>query len=148
MSRNKTSLDPKAIQERIDEVRHYIRLADFVTVEPVDLIRYFDGEAPSGDITTLDDVLESDWLLIHELVELSELKKAGLEISIDLLTSNVTEVEHAHMLATEIELEAAAQANDKEYIRKRLESVRYWLEDILPELRPRVIAILEKYRDI
>ncbi|NIW11222.1 MAG: hypothetical protein GWN33_12220, partial [Gammaproteobacteria bacterium] len=38
------------------------------------------GEIFSEDITTLRDVLGNEYLMIHELVEISELKKMGRKI--------------------------------------------------------------------
>ena len=45
---------------------------------PKEFYDYMTGETPTGDIVTILDVLENDFLMIHEVVEISELKKLGI----------------------------------------------------------------------
>ncbi len=65
------------IQKKINLFRTLL-LKNSYLIEEIytqELIDYFEGEAPSGDTITLDNVLQSKWLLIHEIIELNELKK-------------------------------------------------------------------------
>ena len=54
-------------------------------VLPTELFEYFAGDTPSGDKTTLDDVLSNRWLLLHEIAEIKHLKIKGHQISGKLL---------------------------------------------------------------
>jgi hypothetical protein len=39
------------------------------------------GETPTGDLITLTDVLNNEFLMVHEVVEISELKKRSIPIN-------------------------------------------------------------------
>lgn len=137
------------IQEKID-VFHSLLLEYGYPIEEIyaqELIDYFEGEAPSGDTTTLDDILQSKWLLIHEIIELNELKKMGFKISADLLFSESAKVYQAHLTATEWELTLAFEAKDFSWIATRLIHIKSWLEDssISKENDNRCKAMLAKY---
>ncbi len=138
------------IQEKINSISRYLAENNYpvVEIQAEELIAYFEGEAPSGDTTTLKDVLQSKWLLIHEIVELCELKKTGYIITSDLLVSIPKIVFQAHLIATEWEFKIALKNKAKDWIKKRLEDVKNWLED--PTLQPESIIkcqeLIEKYR--
>ena len=74
------NIDINKIQLLIDKIE--LQLKQFriphVKVSVEDLLEYFSYDAPTGDTTTLKDVLENKWLLLHELIEISELKKKNL----------------------------------------------------------------------
>ena len=112
---------------------------------------YMTGDTFSEDTTTLRDVLGNEFLMIHELVELSELKKVGREISKHTVMESPKAVIYtAHFTAMEQELRYALLKKDFFWIKVRLrqhkESV---LEDDpnLPEaLRPRGEEILKTFK--
>jgi len=124
----------KKIQEKMDLICTYLNENKYpiIKVKAEELISYFEGDAPSGDTTTLQQVLKTKWLLIHEIVEISELKKMDFRISFDLLISNPTEVFQAHLVATEWEFHLAKKEGANIWIRKRLKNVKSWLND--PEM--------------
>lgn len=123
-------LSPHSLQERIDGVGRLLRQYRFayVPVYVADLQRYFDGEAPSGDVTTLADVVRSYWLLVHEVVECSELKRRGYEPSVTLLHDEPSLVEEVHLVAFEWELWLAMEQGDLGWVEKRLPLVNVWLD--------------------
>ncbi|MCE7745180.1 MAG: hypothetical protein GPJ52_08620 [Candidatus Heimdallarchaeota archaeon] len=137
------------IQEKIVWMSEYLKEHKYpiVKIKAEELIAYFKGDAPSGDTTTLEQILQSKWLLVHELVEISELKKQGYSITFDLLVSKPTVVFQAHLIATDWELQLARKEEDYAWIRKRLNDVKNWLEDSsLPSnLTTKCNKILEKY---
>jgi len=51
-----------------------------VDVSAKEFYDYMTGEIFSDDPTTIRDVLGNDYIMIHELVEISELKKIGRKI--------------------------------------------------------------------
>ncbi len=146
-SNNKNAL--VNIQKKID-VFHTLLLKYSYPIKEIyaqELIDYFEGEAPSGDTITLDDVLQSKWLLIHEIIELNELKKMGLKISASLLFSESEKVNQAHLIATEWKLALAFDAKDFSWIATRLVHIKSWLEDssISKDSSDRCKAMLAKY---
>jgi hypothetical protein len=111
---------------------------------------YMTGEIFSEDTTTLQDVLGNEFLMVHELSEMSELKKMGRIIDKRVIVdSPKTVIYEAHFKAMELELGYALFKKDYFWIKVRLkqhkESV---LEDDpnLPEsLRPRGEEIFHKF---
>lgn len=101
-------------------------------VLPEDLIEYFSGDTPTGDKTTLDDVLSNRWLLLHEIIELRHLKLKGIKITRDVLWERYEDVLDAHFAATAIELKLALRHNDREWIASRVGLILSWLDD--PEM--------------
>ena len=51
------------------------------TISAEEFHDYMTGGTPTGDKITLDDVLENEFLLVHELVEMSELKKKNTPLN-------------------------------------------------------------------
>ena len=111
------------------------------------MVNYFKDPAPSGDLTDISDILHNKWLLIHELIELSELKGMNLKISAELLRTHPTEVDYAHITATEYELKFAKKGNENIWINSRLKDIISWGEDeLMPDdLRSRCHKMVEKY---
>lgn len=109
------------------------------------------GEIFSDDPTTLRDVLGNEYIMIHEMVEISELKKMGRTIDKRVIVDSPKRaVYDAHLTAMETELKYALFKHDtfwaKVGLRRHKESV---LDDDLnlpEELRPRAQEIYEKYR--
>jgi hypothetical protein len=138
-----------SIQDLIDSTLTYLKEHKYPIIEihVEELIDYFEGDAPSGDTITLEQVLQSKWLLVHEVVEISELKKLGYSIAFDLLISKPIEVFKAHLTATEWEFQLARKEDARDWIKKRLNDVRNWLED--PNLQPSFVSkcqeLLQEY---
>ncbi len=124
-------MNKKEIQEKINNTISFLLKSEYPVdeMQAQELIDYFSGEAPSGDTTTIDDVLESKWLLVHEIIEIDQLKKMGFQISVNLLHTHPIEVFQAHLTATKYELNFASEANDSSWVKSRLVHVRSWLED-------------------
>ena len=91
--------------------------------EPVlesELRDYMAGETPTGDAVTLEEVLENDYLLVHEVVEVSELKKMGVPVDRETVMRHYPEVYRAHLTALEYELRYALSRGDHDWLRRRL----------------------------
>jgi len=146
---NTTSRNTKEIQEKINVANEVLQKNNYELDEIIaqELIDYFEGDAPSGDMTTLEDILNSEWLLIHELVEINELKKKGFEISAELLYTHADEVFKAHLIATEWELSLAREAEDLVWIKRRIDDVKIWLEDpsLSPQLKEKCNDLFQKF---
>ncbi len=129
-SRGQSRINKKEIQKKINNTISFLLKNKYPVdeVQAQELIDYFSGEAPLGDTTTIDDILDSKWLLIHEIIEIAELKKMGFQISVQLLYNHPIEVSQAHLKATKYELNFASEANDSSWVKSRLVHVRSWLE--------------------
>jgi hypothetical protein len=89
--------------------------------------------------------------MVHELVEISELKKMGRTIDKRVIEdSPKTEVYDAHLTAIETELKYALHKHDTYWAKIRLRQHKESVLDDDPnlpeELRPRAEEIYEKYR--
>jgi hypothetical protein len=114
---------------------------------------YMTGETFSGDTTTISDVLGNEFLMVHELVEMSELKKMGIEIhKRTLMESPKPAIYTAHFTAMEQELNYALFRRDFSWIKTRLQQHKTSVlenDQHLPEgLRPRAEEILAKFNKL
>ena len=113
---------------------------------------YMTGEIFSEDKTTLRDVLDSDFLMVRELVEMSELRKMGRKINKrTVMESPKTMIYEAHFTAMEYESDYALLKRDFSWMEKRLRDHHLVLADdlYLPEkLKPRGCAILGRFRKL
>jgi len=113
---------------------------------------YMTGEIFSEDATTLRDVLDSEFLMVHELVEISELKKMGRSINKrTIVESPKNMIYKAHFTAMEHELNCAFFRKKYSWIETRLEQRKLVLVDdphLPKELEPRGKAILERFRNL
>ena len=109
------------------------------------------GEIFSEDPTTIQDVLNNEYVLIHELVEISELKKTERVIDKHVIMETPKIPFYtAHFNAMETELKYALHKRDTYWTKIRLkqhkESVLDDDSNLPEELRPRAEEIYEKYR--
>jgi hypothetical protein len=108
------------------------------------------GEIFTDDQITLEAVLENQYLLIHEVVEISELKKKGITIDNKVIVDSSREVIYsAHFDAMDFELKYVQLKGDNELFKKRLQTINevlnsdLWLPD---NTKAQAIEILSKYK--
>jgi uncharacterized repeat protein (TIGR04076 family) len=72
----------------------------------------------------------------HEVVEVAELKRMGLDITKGVIVENVDQVYAAHLKAAKVEIELAMAMGDVAHVQERLPAFGSWTEDPLvpPEL--------------
>jgi hypothetical protein len=114
--------------------------AESVTVK--EFYEYLTGEIFSDDKTSLRDVPDNEFLMVHEFSEISELKKIGKTIDKRVIVdSPETVVYEAHFSAMELELKYAIFKRDNSRAKLRLKQHKESVLDNdpnLPEtLRPR-----------
>lgn len=119
-------------------------------ISPEEFYDYMTGETPTGDVITLADVLANPYLMIHEVVEVSELKKMYIPIAKDTVMSFHPKVYEAHFTATEQELNYALNREDYAWIKARISLAESWLEDdLLPKhLKPVCRALMKKFSEV
>lgn len=122
---------------------------EYTPVEPWEFIDYLTGPTPTGDETTLEEVLEKRYLTIHEVVETSELKKRGVPLDESTVTEHFHDVFAAHVVAFEAEISLARDEGSDDWVEERLRLVDVWLEDDLtPEgFRGDLVALKEKFAE-
>ena len=110
------------------------------------------GEIFSEDITTLRDVIGNEYLMIHELVEISELKKMGRKIDKRVIIDSPKQVIYkAHFFAQEFEMNYALMKKDYFWVKMRLRAHKKVLCDdpnLPDELRPVAQVIYDKFLQI
>lgn len=116
---------------------------------PEEFYGYLTGETATGDRITLRDILGNEYLMVHEVVEISELKRLQAEIGPKTLLETPPEVVYeAHLNAMEFELEYALLLEDYYWLKHRLghhESVVEGDTGLPDELRTRAGEILDHY---
>jgi len=136
----------KATKKALKSIGYFVK-----EVSAREFYDYMTGEIFSEDTTTLEDVLGSEYLMVHELVEINELKMKGRVIDKRVVVdSPKTVIYEAHFTAMETELDYALRRKDSFWVKVRL---RHHKESVLdddpnlPErLRPRAEELYEKFR--
>jgi len=99
-------------------------------ISPREFYDYLSGETYTGDIIALDSILQSELLMLHEVIEISELKRRRTPINRETIINCDREMIYdAHLTATEYEIRHALKENNLEWIRLRLSHAKMWLED-------------------
>jgi len=100
------------------------------SISPREFLDYMTGETVSGDRITLEDVLRNEFLMLHEVIEISELKKKGIKINKETLVNYSSSIIYeAHFTAVEYEIKYAFDRGDLAWIRLRLTHAKGWLKD-------------------
>jgi hypothetical protein len=140
-------LKPKINEARkkVEEIGY--RIEGFSDVE---FYNYMTGETPSADIYTLESVLENEYLTLHEVVEISELKKKHIPIDKLTLVNFHSTVCAAHLTAIDFELALAFNRKNYDWIKLRLKQARDWCEEeYLPqELVPRYESLIQRFSSL
>lgn len=142
----------REIENKIKLTADLLRSINYETekVSPQEFYDYMTGAIFSEDTTTLDDVLGNEYLMVHELVEISELKKMGRIIDKKVIVESPKMVIYeAHLKAMETELTYALYKKDYFWIKVRLRQYKESVLDNDPnlpnELEPKAEALFNKF---
>jgi hypothetical protein len=115
-------------------------------ISPREFYDYMTGETPTGDTITIVDVLDNEFLMVHEVVEISELKKKRIPIDKQTVMNTYPNTLEIHYTATEYELDYAIDKKDYDWLKVRIMHAKSWLEeDNMPRhLVLRCKAIIKK----
>lgn len=94
------------------------------------------------------DLLDSPFLVVHEIVEIAEAKRRGLRITRDVIVRHMETINDAHRVASEAEFRIAAAEGRVEYVESRFADLESWCEDPLltaPQ-RAAYVAFRERVR--
>lgn len=106
------------------------------------------GETVTGDTVTLEDIVRNRYLLLHEVVEVSELKKNGIPVDENTVTTCSPRILYqAHLTAAEYELKYALEEKDYRWVKVRLADLVEWLKDenMPSRLAWRCRSMIERY---
>lgn len=138
----------KVIEYKLVETSNVLRTIKYSgeKVMPEEFYNYLAGETPTGDTTTVLDILDNEYLMLHEAVEISELKKMGVLVNEKTAISAFPRVLEAHCTATETEVNYARLRKDKKWLKQRLQVAKIWLGDdtLPPYLAQRIKTIIGK----
>ena len=112
-----------------------------------ELLLYLSAYKYEDDKCGIDDIFKNDYLLLHEIYEISCLKRKGLKIDRDVIIKNREITYECHLRAMDFEIGKACEEDETEHVRRRIEDLKSYLTDPhLPEnLRKEVKKIIEKY---
>jgi len=134
------------IESKIEKARRILESLNYhLEVSVQDLVDYMSTDTYTEDKVNLRDVLENEYLLIHELVEINEWKKRDFKIHRRIIVDSPrTLVYTTHYIALEKEIEYALQRGDYAWVKER---IRSQLEDpYMPEeFKPQAKPILKKF---
>ena len=140
------------IRSKIGVAKRDLKRVGYIAtdVSPQEFFDYMTGDIFSEDHTTLRDVLGNEYIMVHELVEISELKKMGRTINKRVIVdSPKTTIYTAHFTAMETELSYSLQKGDTYWAKWRLKSHKNSVLDADPnlpeEMRPRAEEIFKKF---
>ena len=103
-------------------------------VTPEDLVQWFEADTPYDQGFGLKEAIAIPLIVVHELVEIENVKRMGLRLTKDVIINNLSKVDDAHLKATEIELQLAKSTKNAEHIRDRLMDINTWIKD--PSVTP------------
>jgi len=126
----------RAVSEGLETLRSH---GHFCDVSAADLELWFCADTPYPDIG-IEDVIRNPFLVVHEIVEIDEVKKMGLDIGRkDVIISDMELVDRAHLKAAQIEIEIAYATKNRAHLAERIHDIGNWSKDPLvePEMRAR-----------
>ena len=109
---------------------------------------YLTGETLTGDTITVSQILASDYFMIHEVAEMSELKARGIPLTKKTILEHVLETYEAHLIASEQEFTYATRIGDYSWLKLRLRQAVCWFDDphLPTKLCPLYKSLVKKYR--
>ena len=119
-------------------------------VSEKELMTYLTADTPYPDLSS-KAILSDDLWLIHELIEINELKKMGIAITgKDLIMKNLEKVYEAHLKALKLEILIAQKLGRLDHIERSFKNLKNIVhsDPLIPShLRSAFKDMLEKYRD-
>ena len=111
-------------------------------------MEYLTGPTTTGDETTLEEILGSRYLMLHEAVEILELKRRDIPIDERTIVDHPVETYEAHIRAAEVEFTLAEREGDRAWLERRLRDVESWLQDpqLPTHLRSSCERLLRRFR--
>jgi hypothetical protein len=131
--------------ELLDEFEY-----ELIKCTPEEFYAFLSGEKISNDMVTMRDIIGNEYMMVHVVVEISELKSQGLEINDKIVSSTDTEkLYEAHLHAADYEMGYAMLIEDYYWMKHRLGYLARMIEEDkkLPEsLKTVATEIYENFK--
>ena len=141
----------EAIEYRLEQINELLGELEYEYEEYTaqEFYDYLSGEIFCGDKVTLLDIIGNEYLMIHHVIETSELKKMGLKLDAETGKRSPTESMYkAHLFAVDYELNYALLLEDYYWLKHRLSYHEEFLKNDsnMPRtLKPQAEEILRNY---
>jgi hypothetical protein len=139
------------IENRLDQTYEILGELEYEYLEcsAQEFYDYIAGETFTSHRTTFRDVLGNEYLMLHETVEISELKKSGINIKKNtIMEADRATIFTCHFYAMGFELDYALLLEDFYWLKHRLEYHEYILNtqlDLPSRIKDRGIEISDAY---
>lgn len=139
------------IEFRLNQVIELLNEIEYElnTCTPRELYDYLTGENFKESKITFRDRIGNEYLLLHTIIELSELKEAGVEINAKTIKNTQKDVLYeAHLKAMEYELGYSMILEDFYWLKHRLAQLGQDIktDEYLPEsLKERALEIYDSF---
>jgi hypothetical protein len=121
-----------AIEYRIEDITEMLAPLEYEYAEftAEEFYRFLKGDTLTPEYITLRDILGNEYLMVHKIVEASELKNRGIELNEKTTKKAPKEVIYnCHLIAIEFELDYALLLEDYYWIKHRLPTHEKVLKD-------------------
>jgi hypothetical protein len=138
----------EAVEYRIEDITEMLAPLEYEYAEftAEEFYKFLMGDVFTPEEITLRDILGNEYLMVHKIVEASELKNRGIELNEETMRKTPKETVYTcHLLAIEFELDYALLLEDYYWIKHRLPLHLKVLND--PELPKEVKTRAEDIRD-
>jgi hypothetical protein len=141
----------EAIEYRIEDITEMLAPLEYEYAEftAEEFYRFLKGDIFTPESVTLRDILGNEYLMVHKIVEASELKNRGIELDEKTMKQAPREIVYnCHLMAVEFELDYALLLEDYYWIKHRLPlHEKVLLDPDLPqELKSRAEDIQSHFR--
>ena len=131
--------------ELLDEFEYEV-----IKSTPEEFYAFLSGDKISNESVTLRDIIGNEYMMVHVVVELSELKRQGLKIGEKTVSDTDKEMLYeAHLRAADYEMGYAMLIEDYYWMKHRLDYLVNMIENDknLPEaLKPAASKIYENFK--
>jgi len=113
----------ESIEYRLEQTNEILGELEFEVAEcsAEEFYGYISRDTHHGKAVTVRDIIGNEYLMFHEVVEVSELKRLGVPVGEDTHSKGPREkVYEAHLNAMEFELEYALLLEDYYWLKHRL----------------------------
>jgi len=114
----------ESIEYRLEQTNEILEELEYEVAEcgADEFYGYISRDAHHGKAVTIRDIIGNEYLMFHEVVEVSELKRLGVPVGEDTHSKGPREkVYEAHLNAMEFELEYALLLEDYYWLKHRLD---------------------------
>lgn len=142
----------ESIEYRLEQTNELLGELEYDVVEcsADEFYGYISRDSHHGPAVTVRDIIGNEYLMFHEVVEVSELKRLGVPVGDDTHSKGPQDkVYEAHLNAMEFELEYALLLEDYYWLKHRLayhEATARKYKNLGGELRERTQEIYDHYK--